>query len=91
MHTSQGLTCVGSGHKGLAVCRRRYAGVAQSVEQLICNQQVVGSSPVTSSLCTFIDFWILGGCPSGQRERAVNPPAFAYVGSNPAPPTFLRE
>ena len=27
----------------------RYAGVAQSVEQLIRNQQVVGSSPISSS------------------------------------------
>ena len=26
-----------------------YAGVAQLVEQLICNQPVAGSSPVTSS------------------------------------------
>ena len=26
-----------------------YAGVAQLVEQLICNQQVAGSSPITSS------------------------------------------
>ena len=26
------------------------AGVAQSVEQLICNQQVGGSSPSTSSI-----------------------------------------
>ena len=26
-----------------------YAGIAQSVEQLIRNQQVAGSSPVTSS------------------------------------------
>ena len=27
-----------------------YAGVAQLVEQLICNQQVAGSSPITSSI-----------------------------------------
>ena len=27
------------------------AGVAQLVEQLICNQQVAGSSPITSSMC----------------------------------------
>ena len=27
----------------------KYAGIAQSVEQLICNQQVGGSSPSTSS------------------------------------------
>ena len=26
-----------------------FAGVAQSAEQLICNQQVAGSSPITSS------------------------------------------
>ncbi|KAF0158612.1 MAG: hypothetical protein FD159_1045 [Syntrophaceae bacterium] len=26
-----------------------FAGVAQSVEQLICNQQVAGSSPIASS------------------------------------------
>ena len=26
------------------------AGLAQLVEQLICNQQVVGSSPITSSI-----------------------------------------
>ena len=29
------------------------AGVAQSVEQLICNQQVGGSSPSTSSNSTY--------------------------------------
>ena len=29
----------------------------------------------------------LGRCPSGQRERAVNPPAYAYGGSNPSRPT----
>jgi hypothetical protein len=27
-----------------------FAGVAQLVEQLICNQQVAGSNPVTSSI-----------------------------------------
>ncbi len=31
----------------------------------------------------------LGECPSGQRERAVNPPAFAYGGSNPPSPTLF--
>ena len=33
-----------------------WAGVAQLVEQLICNQQVVGSSPV-ASLYFAIFFW----------------------------------
>ena len=49
------------------------AGVAQLVEQLICNQQVGGSSPSTSSTC-FIQASKLhmGGFPSGQREQTVN-------------------
>ena len=32
------------------VCLNSDAGVAQSVEQLIRNQQVMGSSPITSSI-----------------------------------------
>ena len=39
--------------------------MAQLVEQLTCNQQVVGSSPITSSKKTE-DF------PSGQRGQTVN-------------------
>ena len=46
------------------------AGVAQLVEQLICNQQVGGSSPSTSS--TFSGQFHMGGFPSGQREQTVN-------------------
>ena len=38
----------------------RYAGVAQLVEQLICNQQVGGSSPSTSSIsCLIIKVWFI--------------------------------
>ena len=44
------------------------AGVAQLVEQLICNQQVGGSNPSTSS--NFIDN--MGDFPSGQRGQTVN-------------------
>ena len=32
-------------------------------------------------------FYPMVGCPSGQWERAVNPPAYAYGGSNPPPTT----
>ena len=46
------------------------AGVAQLVEQLICNQQVGGSSPSTSSTL-FRDF-NKGDFPSGQRGQTVN-------------------
>ena len=43
------------------------AGVAQLVEQLICNQQVVRSNRIAGS--------IVEECPSGQREQTVNLPA----------------
>ena len=48
----------------------RNAGVAQLVEQLICNQQVGGSSPSTSSILRII--FNMGEFPSGQREQTVN-------------------
>jgi glycyl-tRNA synthetase (class II) len=35
------------------------AGVAQLVEQLICNQQVAGSSPIASSFCECL--WLASG------------------------------
>jgi hypothetical protein len=64
------------------------AGVAQLVEHLFCKQAVGGSSPFASSKFSFItksDFSV--GCPSGQREQAVNLPDYSYVGSNPTPTT----
>ena len=66
------------------------AGVAQSVEQLICNQPVAGSSPIASFMVAFI-FLLLSykvmatqeRFPSGQREQTVNLSADAFGGSNP--------
>ena len=46
-----------------------YAGVAQLAEQLICNQQVAGSSPFTSSIRQKLN---MGEFPSGQRGQTVN-------------------
>ena len=51
-----------------------HADVAQLAEQLICNQQVIGSSPIIG----FTDVLIgnkqfkMGGFPSGQRGQTVN-------------------
>ena len=45
------------------ICIIEYADVAQLAEQLICNQQVIGSSPIIG----FMD-----GFPSGQRGQTVN-------------------
>ena len=65
-----------------------YAGVAQLVEQLICNQQVAGSSPITSSKqghnpCPSY----MGEFPSGQRGQTVNLLLLAsMVRIHPLPP-----
>ncbi len=55
-------------------CERReenelkaHAGVAQLAEQLICNQQVVGSSPITGS-----KQFHTGRFQSGQMDQTVN-------------------
>ena len=37
-----------------------FAGIAQLVEQLICNQQVAGSSPVASSIRQRMERWLSG-------------------------------
>jgi hypothetical protein len=64
----------------------RIAGVAQSVEQLICNQQVAGSSPIASSSKIS---QCMEGFPSGQREQTVNLPAKpTEVRTLPPPPSL---
>ena len=56
--------------------RAEIAGVAQLAEQLICNQQVVGSIPITSSknVTPFLRGKKLntGGLQSGQMHQTVN-------------------
>ena len=68
-----------------------FAGVAQLVEQLICNQQVAGSSPIASTM--FFGSLNLCDCPegypSGQRDQTVNLTASAFEGSNPSLSTTL--
>ena len=62
-------------------CRSHlYADVAQLAEQLICNQQVTGSSPVVG-LYGRIPEW-----PKGADCKSVS---YAFEGSNPSPPTSI--
>ena len=87
---------------GTAGSVRAFAGVAQLVEHLFCKQVVSGSIPLASSnsdlasvsspssSVSFTEIYS-EGCPSGQREQAVNLPAHAYVGSNPTPSTRSKE
>ena len=72
---------------GKAGSVRAFAGVAQLVEHLFCKQVVSGSIPLASSSAGIVRI-VSEGCPSGQREQAVNLPAHAYVGSNPTPSTI---
>ena len=62
------------------------AGVAQLAEQLICNQQVAGSSPITSSIK-----FNMGEFPSGQRGQTVNLLRFASVVRIHLPPPHRNE
>ena len=62
------VNIVFAGHKSDCAKKLR-AGVAQLAEQLICNQQVAGSSPITSSKFFKVN---TGGFPSGQRGQTVN-------------------
>ena len=65
-----------------------FAGVAQSVEQLICNQQVAGSSPIASSSLAIYT----GGVPEWPKGADCKSAGGAYGGSNPPPSTkdFLK-
>ena len=78
-----------------------HAGVAQLVEQLICNQQVGGSSPSTSSTCfhpqavqraCVIKSSYMGEFPSGQREQTVNLSSLtSVVRIHPLPPDYVPD
>ena len=61
--------------------------MAQLAEQLICNQQVIGSSPIIglhqtvnlNDVCWKTVKLHMGGFPSGQRGQTVNLLQFASV------------
>ena len=57
-----------------------YADVAQLAEQLICNQQVIGSSPI-------IGFY--GWIPEWPKGTDCKSAATCFGGSNPPPSIFL--
>ena len=60
--------------------------MAQLAEQLICNQQVIGSSPIIGLTLLKRNFNI-AGWSSLEARRAHNP---KVVGSNPAPATRTK-
>ena len=77
------------GRWGLA---RRFASVAQLAEQLICNQQVAGSSPAAGSTLWDLVPRTAGGARSfyrgaqEQNEQGFAPPPAGGVGADRAAP-----
>ena len=65
----------------------RNAGVAQLVEQLICNQQVGGSSPSTSSTIQDGDTIEYGRFPEWPKGTDCKSVVYDFGGSNPPPST----
>ena len=67
----------------------QYAGVAQLVEQLICNQQVGGSSPSTSSNLSAAQQSEYGGIPEWPKGADCKSVVSDFGGPNPPSPTRL--
>ena len=57
--------------------------MAQLAEQLICNQQVIGSSPIIGLVFKYY----IAGWSSLEARRAHNP---KVIGSNPIPATYAQ-
>ena len=47
--------------------QKAYADVAQLAEQLICNQQVIGSSPIIGLLSYYNLIWVVSRVAKGDR------------------------
>ena len=60
---------------------------SSTVEQLICNQQVMGSNPFASCLS---DFFCSGGVPEWPKGADCKSVGSAFGGSNPPPSTLNR-
>ena len=67
-----------------------FAGVAHLVEQLTCNQQVMGSIPIASSLKDDVRTNVPGGVPERPKAADCKSAGIAYEGSNPSPSTKMR-
>ena len=61
--------------------------MAQLAEQLICNQQVIGSSPIIGFRCFYNFIFDNAGWSSLEARRAHNP---KVIGSNPIPATHAQ-
>ena len=65
---------------------KSHADVAQLAEQLICNQQVIGSSPIIGFYT--ISYCIYGQIPEWPKGTDCKSAANCFGGSNPPPSIF---
>ena len=65
-----------------------YADVAQLAEQLICNQQVIGSSPIIGFIQFNIELYY-GQIPEWPKGTDCKSAATCFGGSNPPLPILL--
>ena len=63
--------------------------MAQLAEQLICNQQVIGSSPIIGFIQFNIELYY-GQIPEWPKGTDCKSAAFRFDGSNPSSPTKLK-
>ena len=61
-----------------------FADVAQLAEQLICNQQVIGSSPIIGFIQFNIELYY-GQIPEWPKGADCKSVGTAFEGSNPSP------
>ena len=64
----------------------KYADVAQLAEQLICNQQVIGSSPIIGFIQLYI---VYGWIPEWPKGADCKSAANCFGGSNPPLPIII--
>ena len=75
--------------------RSHFADVAQLAEQLICNQQVIGSSPIIglsgigNEHQSLTDRNSYGGIPEWPKGADCKSVSCAFSGSNPLSPTLI--
>ena len=65
--------------------QKAYADVAQLAEQLICNQQVIGSSPIIGFIQFNIELYY-GQIPEWPKGTDCKSAATCFDGSNPSLP-----
>ena len=86
------IMCFAQDEKKRTLVRR--ADVAQLAEQLICNQQVIGSSPIIGLNFSFVLpgfrlFTLYGWVPEWPKGADCKSVGNAFEGSNPSPPIFV--